>query len=292
MKRILLALCAIVILLSGCNSDQTDMVTKSEQDLVGAYIPEEYIEDLKRRNADDSWKYEVADRLLNEFCYFYDNMEEKEYIEELATKMLINSEDLSYNCIMALDRLVGISRVYYKYLSDEKMKIFNERFWAMEYASRFSDVRFAYTDNGLHYIAIYDGEEVPDYSNVQDKAINQLRGLDDEAVFLKESYQNSDYIFMDIFVEDLFDKNREYIPIDVSIDDEPRYRHVGKVTEKCQQFLNNYNRNFLKQGDLAKSNDWNLVLFRCIKIPYNYENFIEIVSDYDKVKLTYFGPFH
>ena len=41
MKKLLLILCAIVILLSGCNSDKTDIVTKSEQDLVGVYIPKE-----------------------------------------------------------------------------------------------------------------------------------------------------------------------------------------------------------------------------------------------------------
>ena len=41
MKRILLVLCVIIIALSGCNSDKTDMVTRSEQDLVGVYIPKE-----------------------------------------------------------------------------------------------------------------------------------------------------------------------------------------------------------------------------------------------------------
>ena len=49
---------------------------------------------------DAPWRYEVAERLYNEFCYFYDNMEEKARLEREANP---TTEDLLKKILAAIE---------------------------------------------------------------------------------------------------------------------------------------------------------------------------------------------
>ena len=263
MKRILLALCAIVILLSGCNSDKTDMVTKSEQDLVGAYIPEEYIEDLKLRNADDSWKYEVAERLYEEMCYFYDNMEEHEIIEMAKkSRKYVNRNEVSYNCVMAVDRGCGIGQVYYKYLSEEKVNDVLDKLYNLEYVDYFSGVSFGYMENGMHFIAIYPKNW--EYGTVSDDAKNKIRNLTDEMNFLYEFSDNSEYFMADVYAEDLSGQKEDLtMNLKFVARDEPFILDMQKVDilSEGTDVIEKYNRSYISTNESVKAETWNLFAF-------------------------------
>lgn len=290
MKRILLALCAIVILLSGCNSDKTDMVTKSEQDLVGVYIPEEHIRDVQLTNSDDSWKYEVAQKLYEEFCYFYerrntDMTNDKYYIhygEPLPYHSYVN-----YYRVMAADRANGVY-TFKDYLSKDKVDyVLSKCDEINEKLSGFVRLFFGYTDSGLHYLGIiYDFTTNSYYCRPM---CDKVRGDTNESEFLNEIYSSSLFRVYDIFTEDLTGK-RSTINMDVEFINMSDYKPVVvenyyDLLDEGNLVLKKYGRKLVAEGtNEFKNKSWNLYAVKSIA------DKVYICSYGKKIQLTQYAP--
>ncbi len=264
MKKSLLIIC-ILLLLTGCASrDNTEALPETSPVLES----EEFAKD-------DSWKYAVAQRLFDEFCFFYDNMEERQLLEEQATICELNKTELGYNCVMAMDRLVGIAMVYHKYLPEEKVEVFEQKSSVLDYARHYTNVKFAYTTDGAHFIAVY--HEAPDSyrAPVKPDAINRLRGVQDEYAFLADFADASLYSAVDLFAEDL-SGNKKSVPVNFvqldTIGDKPlSIVSQDSLDDKSLEILSNYQRNTINTN--AKNNEWNLyVLKDCKRIDALYSN--------------------
>ena len=201
---------------------------------------------------DDSWKYEVAQRLYDEFCYFYDNMEEHEIIQKaMNTHKYVNRNAVGYNCVMAKDRSCGIFQVYYKYLSDEQLEDVNNKMFDLDYVDYFSRVQFGYSRSGLHFIAIYPWET--EYGTAKKEAINEIRNLDDEFDFMSEF---TDCCPVDLYVEDLSNRVNK-ININISFGNN---NPINNTLNSSAEILKKYDRNYICNGNI-NIKTWNLYMF-------------------------------
>lgn len=261
-KAILCILFISVFSLNGCHT-----IPRKPANIENTKIQESHynsvqteVNETQAESTDDLWKYEVAERLYDELCYFYDNMEEHKIIDIAKTShKFVNRNKVGYNCVMAIDRGCGISQVYYKYLSDEKLDDVRRKMLDLDYVDNFSGLHFGYAENGMHFIAI-DAENW-EYGKVDDTAKNKIRNSDYEMVFLYEFSKNSDVFLVDVFAEDLSGKketismninyvlwNQPYIPDLYGINS---VSSGADVTEK-------YNRNIVNTNEPVKINSWNL----------------------------------
>ena len=201
---------------------------------------------------DDSWKYEVAQRLYDEFCYFYNNMEEHEIIQKaMNTHKYVNRNAVGYNCIMANDRGCGISQVYYKYLSDEQLEDVRNKMFDLDYVDYFSGVQFGYSENGLHFIAIYPLET--EYGTAKREAINEIRNLNDEFSFMSEF---TDCCPLDLYVEDLSGRT-DYVSIKINFDNKSP---INNISLSAVETLKKYGKNYILNNSL-NLDSWNLYMF-------------------------------
>lgn len=263
MKKIILcSLIIFVFFLSGCNNEvqRTDVNEKSET-LVESYTFVDTEEnDIQ---TDDSWKYEVAERLYEEMCYFYDNMEEHKIIEMAKkSRKYVNRNEVSYNCVMAVDRGCGIGQVYYRYLSEEKINDVKNKMFELESVFGFSGVYFGYMENGMHFIAIYPKNW--EYGTVSDEAKNKIRNLTDEMDFLYEFSDNSEYFMADVYAEDLSGQ-KETLTMNLKFveRDEPFILDMQKVDilSEGTDVIEKYNRSYISTNESVKPETWNLFAF-------------------------------
>lgn len=267
MKKVLLIIC-LIMMLSGCSAEST--ATDSPHKVLEDYeLESAYDESEMQTDENAPWRYEVAERLFDEFCYFYDNMEEKELLEEQYEEMQLNKKPLGYNCIMAMDRLVGISMVYHKYLPEEKLEVFRQKYFVLEYARHYTNIRFSYTTSGLHFISIYYVDYDDYTAPVNYEAINRLRGLDNEYAFLTDFADASQYDAVDLFAEDLSgsiqDINISFAPqFDLKALDPPGVVEPINLDDESKRVLQKYDRN-ATYGDF-KNNEWNLYVLKEHKI--------------------------
>lgn len=233
---------------------------------------------ISPEHIDDSWKYEVAERLYEEMCYFYDNMEEHKIID-MAKKSLkyVNRNEVGYNCVMAIDRGCGISQVYYKYLSDEKIDDVRNKMLDLDYVDYFSGVRFGYMENGIHFIAIYP--ENSGYGTVNDNAKNKIRNSNDEMDFLYGFYNETDCFLVDVFVEDL-SGNIGTLPMNLNFvnHNQPYILDLYRINvlSKGMDILEKYNRSYVSTNDPIKINSWNLYAFEKQSI---YDDLIVVIPE-------------
>lgn len=253
MKRIFIAL--ICILLCGCGHQKVDVINTMK--------PYEHIEDVQLTNSDDSWKYEVAERLYEEMCYFYDNMEEHEIIEMAKkSRKYVNRNEVSYNCVMAVDRGCGIGQVYYKYLSEEKVNDVLDKLYNLEYVDYFSGVSFGYMENGMHFIAVYPKNW--EYGTVSDEAKNMIRNSSEEMNFLYEFSDNSEYFMADVYAEDLSGQKEDLtMNLKFVARDEPFILDMQKVDilSEGTDVIEKYNRSYISTNESVKPETWNLFAF-------------------------------
>ena len=276
MKKVLLIIC-IMMMMTGCGAENPPRkVLQKDFEFESTYDEETPIDE------DAPWRYEVAERLFDEFCYFYDNMEEKVLLEEQYEEMQLNKKPLGYNCIMAMDRLVGISMVYHKYLPEEKLEVFKQKYFVLEYARHYTNIRFSYTTSGLHFISIYY-EDYDDYTApVNYEAINRLRGLGNEYAFLAGFADESQYDAVDLFTEDLSGSKQD---INISFAPQqslnpPEVIASINLDDESKRVLQKYGRNST-YGD-SKNNEWNLYVLKERKI------FESIYSNGEFVQMTNF----
>ena len=279
MKKVLLIIC-IMIILSGCGAENPPhKVLEKGFEFESTYEEETPIDE------DAPWRYEVAERLFDEFCYFYDNMEEKELLEEQYEEMQLNKKPLGYNCIMAMDRLVGISMVYHKYLPEEKLEVFRQKYFVLEYARHYTNIRFGYTPSGLHFMSIYYEDYDDDTAPVNSEAINRLRGLGNEYAFLADFADASQYDAVDLFAEDL-SGNKSNIPVRFRLIDNamngdiPEIIPSDNLDDKSIEILEKYDRTATDTD--AKNNEWNLYV---VKNGKDYEG---ISSDNELAQMMYY----
>ena len=294
MKKLLLILCAIVILLSGCNSDKTDIVTKSEQDLEGVYIPEEHIEDVQLTNSDDSWKYEVAQKLYEEFCYFYKHMEEDDFIHDIANMYVYNKANnrTGFNRTMAADRACGLLTAYKDYISSEKLDYIKQK--TAEINERIDTItmtNFGYSKSGLHFISInYVGTR---NTLAQEDMCNKIRGIESECDFLGDFFYSSKLGLIDLYVEDLSpDKGVVSFEFNVTGDrmskNDDEYKQVFSTGLDGEGVLIKYNRDIVREKKTVFDNQsWNL--FAMDGWDFNW---FKIMLEDETVVLTYKAPSH
>ena len=79
---------------------------------------------------------------------------------------------------------------------EEQLKMYD-----LDYVDYFAGVQFGYSEDGMHFIAIYPQKS--DYGTVADSAKNKIRNSDDEMDFLYKFCDRTDYFLVDIFAEDL-----------------------------------------------------------------------------------------
>ena len=214
--------------------------------------------------ADDSWKYEVAERLYDEFCYFYghrnDDMSNDKYYVDYEEPVQYHSYT-NYNLMMATDRATGIA-VYKDYLSPDKVEYvrskceeINSKIGSMEM------LHFGYTESGLHYIAIlFIGTTNSFYSR---PLCDKIRNDTAECDFILDMSLKANYEVHDIFVEDLSNSN-EYIDMNVDffeygITKETKIEKKYDLSINAEEILKRYNRKILGKGITdVKNNSWNL----------------------------------
>ena len=263
MKKIILcSLIIFIFFLSGCNNgaQRKDINEKSETFVEGDTSVDTKENDIQ---TDDSWKYEVAERLYEEMCYFYDNMEEHEIIEMAKkSRKYVNRNEVSYNCVMAVDRGCGIGQVYYKYLSEEKVNDVLDKLYNLEYVDYFSGVSFGYMENGMHFIAVYPKNW--EYGTVSDEAKNKIRNSTDEMDFLYEFSDNTDYFMADVYAEDLSGQ-KDTLTMNLKFvgRDEPFILDMQKVDILTEgtDVIEKYNRNYISTNEPVKTETWNLFAF-------------------------------
>lgn len=286
MKKAVLCISILCIfLLNGCSneSQQPTVFKNSETTEKESSIVLSKYDKTKTESMDDSWKYEVAERLYEEMCYFYDNMEEHNIID-MAKKShkYVNRNKVGYNCVMAIDRGCGIAQVYYKYLSDEKVDDVRNKMFDLDYVDCFSGVQFGYMENGMHFIAIYP--EDSDYGTVDDTAKNKIRNLNDEMDFLYEFYNKSDNFLVDIFAEDLSGR-KETLSMNLNFVsyNQPYTLDLYElnILSKGIDVVEKYNRNYVSTHDPIKTNSWNLYAFK----KQNIHDDIIVVTSEEIVKL-------
>lgn len=248
--------------------------------------PQEY--EVQTVEQAEPWRYEVAEKMYEEFCYFYDNMEEHDIIKKaMNTHKYVNRNEIGYNCVMAVDRACGITEVYHHYLSDEKVKDVETKYFDLDYVDYFSGVHFEYTKSGLHYIAIFQAET--DYGSVKEETRNQIRSSDLEMDFLNEIYLNTNYGMVDIFVEDL-SQTRNEVSMNVEISDEfdfnsDVYNKINKLSPNGEDLLKKYERDIVRSDAPVKINSWNLYAF-----PVKDKKHIKITLPDESIKLISVAP--
>ena len=228
---------------------------------------------------DDSWKYEVAQRLYDEFCYFYehkdDDMSNDEYYIGYRTPSPYHSY-VNYNVIMAADRANGIA-VYKNFLPKEKVeyvrsksKELNDVIGSMEI------LKSGYSKSGLHYMAIVD--EYTTNAYYSSPSCDKIRGDTSECDLITDLRWDASISVFDLYVEDLANKKQTIdIDIDLIYYDFNIIKKPKLLPYEANDMLEKYGRkNITNSTTQVKNKSWNL---------YCYEHAIAP----DNIKITSYG---
>lgn len=226
---------------------------------------------LKSDKKAEKWKTSVAEQLYEEFCQFYNNMYNDDFIsgdsdgDYYGYEQAENNGKTGYSRFMAADRLSGILDVYGDYLSKEKLDYVKSK--RVEIYEDYVGIliNFKYSNSGLHIITVKGST-----CNADEHGkflANQIRGISDENNFLEEVFMQTDYSMVDVFIENLSpNKNDIYIEPYVVVQDSflpaAEYKAVKNIDDISQSIFNKYGRICLTTEKVQlKNGSWNLFCF-------------------------------
>jgi len=296
MKRVL---CVILctILLCGCSNTkkQQNTVVDHEQEISERELTKEpIIKKIMNTPDDDLWKYQVAKRLYEEFCYFYehrnDDMSNDEYYVDYGEPVQYHSY-VNYNLVMAADRAAGIG-VYKEYLSADKVEYVRSK--CEEIDSKIGTMEifhFGYSQAGLHYMAII--YEYTTNSFYSCPSCNKIRGDTLEKDFIMEMRMDALVNVYDFYVEDLSNSN-EYIDMNINMFYDTYGGKVYEIkketnlTDKAMDILDKYSREVIPDTVTdVKNKSWNLYCYEHNYVP----NVIKVISYGEETLLTNYIPY-
>lgn len=221
----------------------------------------------------EEWKADVAKRLYKEFCEFYSNMPNDDYVDTYHKGITYGYQQARYNGktgysrLMAADRACGILTVYGDYLTEEELKDVKTK--AEEVRNELFDraiVNFGYSESGLHFMTINYASD--SYYYDQKFAANQVRDLPEESDFLMDCVSETGNQLLDVFVEDL-SADKENISIEPILSDciekgkFIKTKRLSAIDEKLTGFLKDRDRNCITDENVSlKNGSWNLFPFK------------------------------
>lgn len=264
---ILLVLVAIIALVSvivftGGRNETSDLNAENQQ---GGEVS-----DVKK--VGEEWKADVAKRLYSEFCSFYGNMYNDDFIlgdsygDYYGYEQAKTNGRTGYSRFMAADRLSGILDVYGEYLTKDELNYVKSKKNEIYEAYVGVLVNFKYSKSGLHIITVRGST-----CNADEHGkflANQIRAVADENDFLEDVYLNTNFSMLDVFAEDLSPNERDiWVEPSVDVRDgksvSTEHAIAENTDEDCQLILNKYNRT-CATGEKVRfeSGSWNLFCFK------------------------------
>ena len=210
--------------------------------------------------------------------------------DNVAKKLLFDFQVYSnrnptyYNLVMASDKAIGILGIYRDNFNKNDLTFVSKKYSEIKESLDFSTIYFGYSKSGLHFIALAQPKMSHnfDFSEV----MNQIRGDENETSFLNDIGLlplNKKYYAVDIYVEDLFKKQKLTNP-NIFISEE------GKEIQKpitileddwFNELLLKYKRSY-NNDKIIENGKWKLYLF---KNPVGYPN-ISITCEGENIILT------
>ncbi|MEE1042803.1 MAG: hypothetical protein UH854_02450 [Clostridia bacterium] len=287
MKKVAFYILIITIfLLNGCGNESDFTDTKTAANHTSA-VSMEYNES-QTELTDDSWKYEVAERLYDEFFYFYehrnDDMSKDEYYINYGEPIQQHTYT-NYNVIMAADRAEGV-RVYQNYLTEDKISHVMEKNEELNEKLDWCDrVCFGYSETGMHYIAIMYNHITNSYYS--SPMCDKIRDDYNESNFMEEIFGESLYV-QDVFVEDLSKQKNEFnLELQFSNDFyfKNKYEPLAEISPETKGILKKYNRTFeSNKYATVKNNTWNIWLTEMLV------DYLSITYNGEKTVLQHYAP--
>lgn len=291
MKKVVLCILFICAFsLNGCNNvpQKPANFEKAETQTSNLDTVQTEINKAQTKPTDDSWKYEVAEKLYEEFCYFYKNrnkdMSNDKYYVNYG-KPVQNHVYTNYNIIMAADRAQGVL-VYKNYLSEDKVSYVLEKSYELNEKIDWTDrVCFGYSKTGMHYIAImYNHTSNSYYSSPM---CDKIRGDYYESNFMAEIFNESLYV-QDVFAEDL-SKQKNEINIELHFSDDfyfkSEFEPLAKISLETKNILKKYDRTFKSnKNSIVKENTWNVWMTERLV------DYLSITCDGKKTILQHYAP--
>ncbi|MBU5451502.1 hypothetical protein [Acetivibrio sp. MSJd-27] len=270
----------IMLFISGCNVKK---ISNDEQKLVN-----DRQNTVVNNSEDCSWKNDVAQKLFIEFCEFYQNMSEDDFVnlEDKNNRVTYNQQNgrIAYNRIMAADRATALLGVYKNYLSKEDLMFVESKKDEINngmFAN--SRIHFGYTFSGLHIIALCEG--LTNNSLMYEGACDKIRNLKDESSFFDEMH-NQGYFICDLFVEDLSNTRKDIGNLDVNLywkngSADPIERlKILDFSEEDLNILKKYNRVIAKENELYENKSWHLLASQ------KYFDLVKVKVDNEEVELV------
>ena len=272
-----------ILIFSGCCIiDDNNAIQNHETYEMNSESSEQYF--------DSSSKEKVAQKMYVEFCQYYNNMEEDDFITYIDPKERadynLSHNKTAYNRIMAADRATALLGVYKDFISDEQLTFvsskkdeINDGFFAD------SRVLFGYTASGLHFVALYRG--ITNNSMLYEGTCNKIRRLNDESTFFDDIlYGDMGYWACDLFIEDLSQIRQSVDSVDVefyewrSNDENVQREIISDFSEEDRQFFEKYNRKISNPYGMLKVNEWSLFFTS------RHFNRVRIIVDGEELWLT------
>lgn len=281
----IMCLIIIAMMLSACSTKAENNNGSEENQNQEAAIME--------NSQDETWKQEVADRLLAEFYTFYENMEEDDLIrapEGTINRYKYNEERgrTGYSRAMTIDRAQALLGVYREYIPEKDREFILSVKDEINWEIISSRVSFAYTNSGLHFIALREG--VIKNSLFYRPLCDEIRGIKEESQFFSDM-RSLNYTMCDLYVEDL-KASQESINVEVKLyasngPDKPFKKTIAyNLIEDGLDILKEYDRQISQEGSAYQNKSWNLLAchgyFDIVKVTVDNEEF-ELV-DYITVK--------
>jgi hypothetical protein len=233
---------------------------------------------------DTSWKAPIAERLLTEFYAFYENMYNDDIIYRDKTNYEIGEGKNAYSRTMAMDRATALLGVYKEYVTQKDLDFITQKAEEINSKIGMTSVSFAYTESGLHIIALSEG--VTNNSLLYRPLCDKIRGFSDESAFFQEMNYEQRLMLCDVYVEDLKEA-RETISMDIDFyvsnggDTPLKGEKVVDFSQESLSIFVKYNRQVPRFKNIFKNNEWQL--FACTKS--DYFDMININVDGEELRL-------
>ena len=284
-KALMCTLLISVLCLLGCEAQPMNIESKEVAVPQSFAKPKAEVEPVEKYT-DDSWKYEVAERLYKEFCYFYehrnDDMSNDEYYVNYPEPLRQHTYT-NYNVMMAADRAEGVV-VYRNYLSEDKVRYVLEKVDELnEKLDWVYRVCFGYSKNGMHYIAILYNHVTNSYCS--SPMCDKIRGDYNESNFMDEVFSQSHYV-QDVFVEDLSKQKNEFdLELQFSNDFYFEFEPLEEISSEVKNIITKYNRNFISnKNTTVKNGTWNVWMTERLV------GYLSITCDGEKTVLKHYAP--
>lgn len=270
MKKVFSLLLCIILLCGCANTNNTPPPAETvvpEESIIETpkdtpeefvYLDENETEEFTMDPNVEPWKYTVAEKLYDEFCYYYNHMYD-DLSEDFCYSHLKEKANsyISYYAILAADRAMGV-RAYKDYLPKSKVEYVRSK--REEVNSNLGDVGtgpyLGYSQTGIHYMALM-GNAISDSKF----AYNAIRDNADETSFMYKMSGVGINIH-DIYVEDLSGRN-ESIDMNIYLYDSvssPKYKYkqVTEISEQAWAIINLLQREVVPANTTKfKNKSWN-----------------------------------